>query len=197
MAPKLKSAKTAIIAMCLVGLSAGLIAWGAGWLTPRQTLPGRLVDYHAIYDTFWDVACDTAMDGSDRRCYIQYVDVYRPRPDFAAAMVEVVFHPGDTGQPDPHVRFDIEPGYSFRDATLNVSTPDGELPLDVSGCRSNTCIFTGDAGRAVLTAWRKGTTLDLELDEGRDALAKLSWPLGNINAILDDFAVQRRARNLP
>ena len=31
-------------------------------------------------------------------------------PDFAAAMVEVVYHPGEDGQPDPHVRFDIEPG---------------------------------------------------------------------------------------
>ncbi|WP_299848225.1 hypothetical protein [uncultured Roseovarius sp.] len=193
----LKSKFTTLAACFTVGLLVVMVAWWAGWLFPRQTLPGRLSEYHKVYDGFWDVACDTAMDGSDRRCYIQYVDVYRDRPDFAAAMVEVVYHPGDDGQPDPHVRFDIEPGYSFRETRMSVVTADGKVPFDTSDCRSNTCRRSGDAGRDMLKVWRAGSALELVIEEGRSEPAISTWPLDNINAILDDFEAQRQARNLP
>lgn len=180
--------------ICSLGAS---YAWWQGRWSSGQTLPGRLVDYHEIYDVFWDVACDTAMDGSDRGCYVQYVDVYRPQPDFAASMVEVVFHAGEDGRPDPHVRFDIEPGLIFSEATMAVQTETGLIPIDVSECPTNTCRFSGDAGRAVLLAWRSGTELLLEIEEGRGAKEQRVWPLGNINAILDNLAVQRQVRGLP
>ena len=139
------------------------------------------------------------MDGTDRSCHIQYVEVYRPRPEFAAAMVDVVMHDGGDEGLDPHVRFDIEPGYRFRNARVRVETADGPVPIDVSNCATNTCRFSGATGRAILEAWRKGTKLHLEIGEGRadPDPAKLSWPLANMGAILDDFAAQRRARGLP
>lgn len=188
--------KKSVLLGVIVIVGLGAAGW---WWVQRDdhSLPGRKVDYHEIYDVFWDVACDTAMDGSDRLCYVQHVDVYRPRPEFAAAMVEVVVHEGEDGQPDPHVRFDIEPGLSFRDAAIRVVTPDGPIPIDVSDCATNTCRFSGEDGRAILAAWRQGSALELVIDEGRDVPAQLSWPLGNINAILDDFAVQRAKRGLP
>lgn len=189
-----KTWRRTIASLSLLGVISATLVW---WWFPRQTLPWRLVDYHRIYDPFWDVACDTALDGSDRRCYLQYVDVYRPRPGFAAAMVEVVFHTGADGTPDPHVRFDIEPALSFRDTGLIVETSDGEVPLDVSGCRSNTCVINGDAGRDMLELWRGGTTLRLEINEGGDAPVRLNWPLREMALILDDLAAQRRARSLP
>jgi len=189
-----KNWKRAVASLCLLVIVAATLVW---WLYPRQTLPGRLVDYHKIYEPFWDVACDTALDGSDRRCYLQYVDVYRPRPDFAAAMVEVVYHAGEDGTPDPHVRFDIEPGLSFRDTGLVVETSDGEVPLDVSDCRSNTCVITGDAGRDMLEAWRDGTSLWMEISDGGDESVRLAWPLDEMATILEDLAAQRKARNLP
>lgn len=191
------SAKSVALACVIaVVLATGAALW-LGWFGGRHVLHGRLVDYHKIYDTFWDVACDTAMDGSDRGCYIQYVDVYRPRPEFAAAMVEVVVHAGDDGLPDPHVRFDIEPGLSFRDTTVSVEIPGGVTALDVSHCASNTCRFSGADGRAILESWRDGTALILTIDEGRDGPTSRSWPLENMAMILNDFTAQRRARNLP
>jgi hypothetical protein len=187
------------VATGLVGIGAltGLAAWSAGWFEKGQILPGRISEYHKVYDGLWDVACGTAMDGTDRNCYIQYVDVYRPRPEFAAAMVEVVMHQGADGQPDPHVRFDIEPGLSFRDAKVSVEAAEGRVPIDVSGCDTNTCRFSGERGRAILEAWRKGSKLHLEIDEGRAEPARLSWPLENMEIILGDFAAQRAARQLP
>ncbi len=193
----LKPSKQVVALLLTLAILTGLMVWRAGWLQADQSLPGRLVDYHKIYDGWWDVACDTAMDGSNRRCYIQYVDVYRPRPDFAAAMVEVVFHTGKDGKPDPHVRFDIEPGLSFRNANVVAKTADGKVLLDVSDCPSNTCRFSGEAGRAILQTWRKGIALRLEIEEGRPKPSMLTWPLGNMDAILDDFAAQRRKRDLP
>ncbi|QGX99812.1 hypothetical protein EI983_16670 [Roseovarius faecimaris] len=179
----------------LLGVAGAALAW-AYW--PRgAVLDGRKVDYHAIYDSFWDVACDTAVDGSDRGCYVQYVDVYRPRPDFAAAMVELVYHAGADGRPDPHLRFDIEPGLSFQASRLAVTGAAGVTPIDVSHCASNTCRMSGDTARAILAALRAGEALTLEIDEGRDSPARLSWPLGNMDTILDDLGAQRAARGLP
>lgn len=183
-----------IFVLILVVL-AGVLLWAMQH--DDHILTGRKVDYHKIYDVFWDVACDTAVDGSDRGCYVQYVDVYRPRPDFAAAMVEVVYHTGADGQPDPHIRFDIEPGLSFEDTQVAVQSGGVTRPLETAHCTGETCRIKGDAARAMLDIWRQGAALTLTINEGRDAPAQLSWPLGNINTILDDLAAQRAARNLP
>ncbi len=174
----------------------GLTSWQLGWLEPRQTLPGRISTYHKVYG-FWDVACDTAMDGTDQLCYIQYVDVYRPRPDFAAAMVEVVMHGGADGRADPHVRFDIEPGFTFRDTRIAVITPSGAQTVDIAHCKGSTCRISGEPARVLLTTWAKGSVMTLEIEEGRAQLAQLSWPLNDIVPILEDFAAQRSARDLP
>jgi len=180
---------------CLILL--GLMVWKIGWGAGPDKLPGRLVDYHEIYDGFWDVACDTAMDGSDRRCYIQYVDVYRPRPDFAAAMVEVVMHPGGDGQPDPHIRFDLEPGLSFQTVVIATETADGSVPLDVSHCAVNTCLISGERARALLQDWTKADALTLSIHEGRPAPSQLSWPMERFAILFADFTAQRAARSLP
>lgn len=182
------------IVLTLAAVAGGILWW---MQQDDHVLTGRKVDYHKIYDVFWDVACDTAMDGSDQGCYVQYVDVYRPRPEFAAAMVEVVYHKGADGQPDPHIRFDIEPAYTFEGTRIAVSTPSGQIPVDTSVCSGPTCRISGDQGKAVLAAWRKGEALSVTIDEGREALITRQWPLGNINAILDDLAAQRATRGLP
>lgn len=174
----------------------GLVVWQLGWLEQRQTLPGRLSEYHKVYG-FWDVACDTATDGSDRRCYVQYVDVYRLRPDFAAAMVEVVMHEGADGRPNPHIRFDIEPDFTFRNTTMAVLTPAGAQPVDISHCAVSSCRIIGGPARDLLRMWRRGSAITLDVGEGRAVPARLSWSLDDINIILDDFAAQRAARNLP
>lgn len=175
----------------------GLTIWQLGWSAGPAGLPGRLVDYHKIYDGFWDVACDTAMDGSDRRCYIQYVDVYRPRPEFAAAMVEVVMHEGDGDVPDPHIRFDLEPGLSFLNTEIVIESQTGSIPIDVSHCAVNTCPISGDVARQILSHWHSASAITLEIREGRPEPARLSWPMENFDKIFEDFGAQRALRNLP
>ena len=175
----------------------GLVVWQLGWLAGPDKLPARVSEYHKVYDGFWDVACDSALDGTDRRCYIQYVDVYRPRPDFAAAMVEVVMHEGPGAQPDPHIRFDLEPGLSFLDATIAIEGPSGPLAVDVSHCAVNTCPISGDAARGILAQMLEADALTLRINEGRSEITQLSWPLETFPVLFDDFAARRAERDLP
>lgn len=179
-----------------------VLALGLALLLPNrhqgQKLAGRHSEYHKVYDGWWDVACDTAMDGGDRRCYVQYVDVYSPRPDFRAAMVEVVYRRATDGSAEPVVTFDIEPDLSFRDVALSVSRADGsQHPLNTGDCSGPKCSAAGTAATKMLAEWRKGYSLSLTLREKGGTMRQLSWPLGNINAILDDYAEQRASRNLP
>ncbi len=183
-------------------LAVAVIALAALWLTlNRRTgreLPGRIPEYHKVYDGWWDVACDTAMDGSDRRCYVQYVDIYSPRPNFRAAMVEVIYRPAADGSGEPVITFDIEPDLSFRDAELSVSRPDGSYHRLTTGtCSGPKCSVSGIPATDMLAEWRRGQRLILTIREKDGNMLRRSWPLENINAILDDFADQRAARKLP
>ena len=61
---------------------------GAPPAAQADTLPGRLITFKKTFDGWWDVACDTAPDGTDARCYVQYVDPYRVTPKLRAVMVD-------------------------------------------------------------------------------------------------------------
>lgn len=187
-----------VITAGLIGVLAlaVLAGWGLGLIRFGQILPGRVTDHYAAHDG-WELACDTATDGSDPRCYVQYVDVYRSRPDFAAAMVEIVMRKGAQGRPDPHVRFDIEPGLDLGKGRLEIATADGVVPVDLSTCRKNSCLFSGPDGRALLDIWRRGTELRLTILEKRGEAVQLAWPLSGMGPLLDAFARARRARDLP
>ena len=195
------SKRRTVAVLCVLVLTALGSAWAMGWLAQQHKLMGRLIDYKRVEGGLWEMACDTAVDGSDAGCYIQYVDVYRSRPDFAAAMVEIVYRDGADGEPDPHIRFDIEPGFRIRDAVMTLHGPDMDTgngrSIDLSHCRRNTCVIAGQAGRALIADWRDADRLDFVIEEGRDIPARRSWQMVNFPDLLDDFAAQRAARDLP
>ena len=70
-------------------------------------------------------------------------------------------------------------------------------PADTPHCAGSTCAFIGRKGRDVLFALRRGIALQLEIDESRAYPVRLVWPLWNIDAMLDDFAVRRAGPGLP
>ena len=69
--------------------------------TKADQLPGRLITFKKTFDGWWDVACDTAPDGSDPRCYVQYVDPYRVQPKLRAAMVDFLYRRRADGASEP------------------------------------------------------------------------------------------------
>ncbi len=190
---------TIILVVAVAGLATAFVLFGRN---QGQKLAGRHSEYHKVYDGWWDVACDTAMDGGDRRCYVQFVDIYSPRPNFRAAMVEVVYRRSGDGAGEPVITFDIEPDLSFTGAEIAIIRPDGSqhlLPIGAcSGPDSGPkCPVSGDPAAGMLKQWRQGESLSLTIREKDGSKLERRWPLGKINAILDDFDAQRRARNLP
>ena len=68
----------------LIAIGAALCLASAGY-TPLSAykFTGCLLTYHKVFDVWWDVACDTAPDGTDARCYAQYVNVHAHDRTFA------------------------------------------------------------------------------------------------------------------
>ncbi|MEM8977091.1 MAG: hypothetical protein AAGD43_33995 [Pseudomonadota bacterium] len=180
---------------------AAVLSLASGGYAPlvANKLPGRLLTYHKVFDVWWDVACDTAPDGTDARCYAQYVDVYSPRPNLRAAIVDFLYRRGSDGQPEPIITFNIEPGLSYaRDAEMLVVHNDGTTkPIDASACPTAKCVFTGQVGREMLDEWAGAKTLILLIREKSGKTVERRWPLGNMAEMISIIAEQRKKRGLP
>ena len=184
----------------LIAIAAAL-SLASGGYTPLSAnkLPGRLLTYHKVFDVWWDVACDTAPDGTDARCYAQYVDVYSPRPNLRAAIVDFLYRRGSDGQPEPIITFNIEPDLSYaRDAEMTLVRNDGSTSsIDASGCPTGKCVFTGEVGRKMLQDWSEAKTLILLVKEKSGKIVERRWPLGNMAEMVRIIAEQRKKRGLP
>ena len=125
-----------------------------------EKLAGRLITFKKTFDGWWDVACDTDPDGADARCYVQYVDPYRVKPKFRAAMVDFLYRRKADGAAEPVITFDVEPDLSFaRDVRLTVIAGDGaEKEISVAACPSGKCVFAGGTAQAMLIRWSSART---------------------------------------
>lgn len=184
----------------LIAIAAALsLASGGNTPLSANKLPGRLLTYHKVFDVWWDVACDTAPDGTDARCYAQYVDVYSPRPHLRAAIVDFLYRRGSDGQPEPVITFNIEPDLSYaRDAEMQVVRKDGSTSaIDASACPTAKCVYTGDAGRKMLKTLSDAKTLVLLVKEKSGKTVERRWPLRNMAEMIRIIAEQRKKRGLP
>ena len=131
------------------------------------TLPGRLIAYKKTFDGWWDVACDSAPDGSDARCYVQYVDPYRYPPNLRAAMVDFLYRKSADGNSEPVIRFDVEPDLSFAsDVKMSIVDEDGsEKLVPVDECRTEKCVFSGTPAQVMLVRWSGAKLLRLKIKE--------------------------------
>lgn len=179
-------------------LAAGLFVQQGGLSLFGQKLEERDISYHKTYDGWWDVACDAAMDGTDSRCYMQYVDVYQPQPDLRAAMVELTYTRDSDGISQPVLVFNIETGMDFAKSSMRIEKPDASvMALSFGECSGAECRLTGSEAQGFLASWRTGRTLILSLSEADGSEVIRNWPLQNMATILDDLATRRKQRNLP
>lgn len=95
--------------------------------------PGSWKITHQKAFGLWDAMCDERKTGekTEERCYLRYVDVFSPRPNFAAQFAFIT--------PDNRVEFGIERGTAFR--------KDG-FRLELQGqpiwaFRNDPCLFGG------------------------------------------------------
>ena len=182
----------------LLVAAVGLFFQQGGFSLFGQKLDVLDIAYHKTYDGWWDVACDSQSDGSDGRCYVQYVDVYSDRPDFRAAMVHLVYEGEEAGKGTPVLTFNLEGDLDFSAVAMRVETSGQEdLALTLPGCSSSPCIVRDGAAQQMVSAWRDGETLSITLPETGDRPKEIRWPLQNMATILDDLAAQRAQRSYP
>ena len=164
-----------------------------------EKLAGRLITFKKSFDGWWDVACDTAPDGTDARCYVQYVDPYSFAPNFRAAMVDFLYRKTATGSAEPVITFDVEPDLSFaRDVAMSIVDADGaEKAMPVGGCEGAKCVFAGTSASVMLVRWSGAKLLRLRIRERSGGEVVREWPLGNMREIVRIMAEQRKARGLP
>lgn len=179
-------------------LAALLVTNGAG-AVHADTLPGRLITFKQTFDGWWDVACDTAPDGSDARCYLQYVDPYRTTPRLRAAMVDLLYRRTGDGGAEPVITFDVGPDLSFaRDVRLSIIAADGaEKEIPTAACPGGKCVIVGGLAKAMLIRWSRAKTLRLRIREHGGEVVIRQWPLGHMREIVRIIAEQRKARGLP
>ena len=77
-----------------------------------------------------------------------------------------------------------------------METDAGMVPFDLSDCPKNVCKFTGQVAADMLDTLKTGESLHLEIIEDGTP-TRLSWPLGSVAQMLDDFAAERKKRGLP
>ena len=153
------------------------------------------------YQSFgqWDSACDerplTTEPGSgiERRCYLRYVDVFSPRPEFAAQFVFVA-HEGN----GVRVRFGSEPGTRFVRGGFRVER-DGRTVWSTARTECLTggeCIFRNEEGAGLLEVLRQGGVWRFDFTDRHGKLRSLTWDLSPFATAFADLTAETDKRGL-
>ncbi|MEP2534100.1 hypothetical protein [Shimia sp.] len=159
--------------------------------------PGEWVVTH--YETFgiWNSICDERpeQNGISQRCYIRWVDIFSPRPKFAAQFLFV------TPEPDgPQVDFGIEAGTFFAPDGFRITDNNGAVLWSTArgGCLTGlTCTFAGADATPVLDAMHNGAEFRFTFTDRHATPQDLTWSLAGFAESYVDFVAQSQARNLP
>lgn len=177
---------TALILPLLILSAPGATAQGSD----GEDTAGAWRNTHASNFGGWDSVCDE--NGDQVRCYLRYVDVYRPRPNFGALFAFV-----QTGNGSETVEIGLEFGTNFAPEALTVTGSKPDWMLEAGLCTGAVpCALTGDAARAMLDAMGAGGTLMLTFTDQYGDPQSRTWDLGAFAAARDDLATQAAARGL-
>lgn len=143
----------------------------------------------------WDSACDYRDDNGTKlqRCYISHVDVFAPRPKFAASFMFV------TPQADKKLRYEFrfEPGTQF-DADGFAILVDG-LPVwqfETANCPSLKCVFEGKDADILSDMMNKSGDLHFALTDRFGRFHELNWSTDGFADAVADMREQTLARDL-
>ena len=158
--------------------------------------PGNWIVTHQKAHGIWSTICDERANARDttKRCYIRWVDVFSPRPEFAAQFIFV------TAEEDGlQVAFGIEPGTLFNPDGFRIETMQGaSWSTNRPGCLTGlACTFAGQEAEILLASMADGGTFVFDFVDRHGARQSLGWALGGFAAAMADFGTQRALRALP
>ena len=157
--------------------------------------PGEWQATHYRPFGLWDSICDKRVTGdlTEERCYLRYVEVFSPRPDFAAQFAFVT--PEGAGE---RVEFGTERGTRFEPGGFRVErggTVTWQTERD--GClNGSACIFVREDAQALLEAMAAGGAFRFTFTDRHGAAQDLAWDLSQFAAALADFRAEAAAHGL-
>lgn len=157
----------------------------------NDTAADWVVDHYKPFG-LWDSACDHRMtDGvKEERCYLRYVEVFSPRPKFAAQFVFVT--------PGPEIEIGLERGTRFPKGGIRIEDMGGTLwQTNHILCRTGlSCNFDGDDAQIILNAMADGTVFAFDFTDRHGVPRELRWDLTAFSEAMADFTRESAARNL-
>ncbi|MEL6610410.1 MAG: hypothetical protein AAFO93_16005 [Pseudomonadota bacterium] len=153
--------------------------------------PGEWVVTHHTPFGLWDSFCDERTTGEtlEQRCYLRYVEVYAPRPNFGAIFTFIT--------PD-EVEFGMESGIRLIGDGLRIEQ-DGEIAWQETrrSCQTGgACTLDGGAADAFLDTASDGGTLAITLRDRQGIVREMFWDLSQMDAALTDYRAEAQKRDL-
>lgn len=150
--------------------------------------------HHARFG-IWNSICDERVEYGElvQRCYLRWVDVFSPRPNFAGQFIFIV--PEDTGY---KVEFGIESGTFFHPNGFRIERA-GEAVWRTRwpGCLTGLgCDFYEDDADDLIGQMRQGGAFLFDFRDRHGVSRTLNWPLDGFDGAWADFQQQSRLRDL-
>ena len=154
--------------------------------------PGEWIIDHFQSFGLRDSICDHRITGElrEERCYVRYVDVFSPRPKFAAQFLFLT--------PGPEVEFGLERGTRLTDGGFRIERR-GAITWQTErrDClRRRECDFTGDLAIALVEAMRTGEFFLFNFRDRHGETRELRWDLSPFASAFEDFRTEAAARSL-
>lgn len=149
---------------------------------------------HYIPFGLWDSVCDERAEDDEirRRCYLRYVEVYSPRPNFLATFAFVYPEDGQS-----IVEFGFEQGTRYGDQGVRVTRNEEAVGTVDSDClRSSPCQLTGRDAQALLEQFAAGDALVQDFRDRNGKAWRLEWNLSRFGEALEDYRKVSRQRGL-
>ena len=157
----------------------------------RDTPGDWVVDHYKPYG-LWDSICDHRQTGdvTEKRCYLRYVEVFSPRPKFAAQFIFVT--------PGPEIEIGLERGTRFPKDGLRIEDDGGMIwASNRIGCRFGlSCTFFDDRAEELLSHMARGRVFAFDFTDRHGTSQTLRWDLTRFGEALADFRREAAARGL-
>ncbi len=159
----------------------------------RDTASDWVVRHYKPFG-LWDSICDERMERGvlKQRCYLRYVDVYSPRPDFLATFAFI--HPQDGAT---IVEFGFERGTRFEAGGFHIEREGATAWTLGDRClQSPKCELAKEEAANLLSAFSKGGVLVQQSSDRRGTDWQLEWDLARFGEALADYRQASAERSL-
>lgn len=154
--------------------------------------PGEWKVTHHQPFGLWDSMCDERRTGAtlERRCYLRYVDVFSPHPNFGAIFAFIT--------PDNALELGIERGTRFKTDGLRAMQGEStSWTMPRRPCLSGgTCRVNGADGAALLETLSQSDRLIFEFVDRHGAAQVRDWDLSRFGDALTDHRARAAERGL-